>query len=74
MGDTAAQAIDPNPYQPSGVNGPRLVIGTFGFGATTCPHAGNWVPITVAINTIATVATGRIYNPHPGAALKSRKR
>ena len=62
IGETAAQAIEPIPYQASGVNG-RLVIGTFGFGATTCAHAGNWAPITVAISTIAAVATRRIRKP-----------
>src|ERR1039458_5420586 len=66
IGDTAAQAIDPMPYQTSGV-GPRRVGGGNGLlGATVgCAHAELWAPTIVAITSIAAIATRLMEAPQP---------
>src|SRR5450759_5174378 len=67
IGDTAAQATDPMPYQTSGV-GPRRAAGGNGIlGAVDCARAELWAPTTVAITTIAAVATRRMGTPQPAA-------
>src|SRR5450759_5174377 len=60
-------ATDPMPYQTSGV-GPRRAAGGNGIlGAVDCARAELWAPTTVAITTIAAVATRRMGTPQPAA-------
>jgi hypothetical protein len=59
IGDTTAQPIDPNAYQPSGVSG-RVDAGVL--TAATCARVAEIVP-NVVIATIAIVAIRRIVAP-----------
>ncbi len=63
IGDTAAQAIEPMPYQASGV-GPTPVVLTGGLKLADWAHTGAWTPRT--ITRIAAIAPRRIRIPQLG--------